>query len=81
MAFDPARGETVLFGGTSGSVYFGDTWTWDGSNWSSHAAAGPSARTGAQLVFDVAHNRLDMFGGYVVNTDGTTISQPDTWWM
>ena len=81
MAFDPARGETVLFGGTSGSVYFGDTWTWDGSNWSSHAAAGPSARTGAQLVFDVAHNRLVMFGGYVVNTDGTTISQPDTWWM
>ena len=35
MAFDPFRGETVLYGGfpDSGSAPMADTWTWDGANW------------------------------------------------
>jgi hypothetical protein len=35
MAFDVALGETVLFGGAAsdGVHNYGDTWTWDGSEW------------------------------------------------
>lgn len=36
LAFDPARGRVVLFGGRTGagaSQQLGDTWEWDGSNW------------------------------------------------
>jgi hypothetical protein len=32
MAWDGARGQIVMFGGDAGEV-FGDTWVWDGSNW------------------------------------------------
>ena len=32
VAYDAARGQVVLFGGT-GSIDLGDTWTWDGTDW------------------------------------------------
>ncbi|MGB9030442.1 MAG: kelch repeat-containing protein, partial [Acidobacteriaceae bacterium] len=36
MAFDGSTGQAVLFGGRNNFpfVYFTDTWTWDGTNWS-----------------------------------------------
>jgi hypothetical protein len=35
MAYDPGTGHIVLFGGATGTTNrtFGDTWTWDGTNW------------------------------------------------
>jgi plastocyanin len=35
MAYDIVRAEVVLFGGSSdgGNTYLGDTWTWDGVDW------------------------------------------------
>ena len=34
LAFDAARGRTVLFGGGNGAgATFDDTWEWDGSTW------------------------------------------------
>lgn len=33
MAYDPARQETVLFGGASLLGVYGDTWTYDGLTW------------------------------------------------
>src|ERR1700728_4007926 len=33
MAYDFSTGQLVLFGGLGGSGVFGDTWTWDGTNW------------------------------------------------
>ena len=33
MAFDAARSVVVLFGGDSDSELLGDTWEWDGSQW------------------------------------------------
>ena len=33
MVYDAARGETVLFGGWTGSNTLGDTWTFDGNEW------------------------------------------------
>ncbi len=34
MAYDAARGVTVLFGGRGCGIKCGDTWTWDGRQWS-----------------------------------------------
>jgi hypothetical protein len=36
MAYDPATGQLILFGGAinSGRKLFGDTWTWNGTTWS-----------------------------------------------
>ncbi len=33
MAYDPASGKVVLFGGFGGTSYLGDTWTFDGTTW------------------------------------------------
>ena len=34
MAYDPATGDAVLFGGVGSSgSYLGDTWTWNGTTW------------------------------------------------
>jgi hypothetical protein len=35
MAYDQATGQLALFGGAinSGTVAYGDTWTWDGTTW------------------------------------------------
>ena len=33
MAFDEARGNTVLFGGANQAIALSDTWTWNGSQW------------------------------------------------
>ena len=47
MAFDPATGDMVLFGGDDGS-YLADTWTWNGTNWTKLSpATSPPARSGA----------------------------------
>ena len=32
MAYDAARGEVVLFGGSDGTSILNDTWVWDGTN-------------------------------------------------
>src|SRR5688572_10134965 len=33
MAYDQARGQTLLFGGRAGGLSLGDTWLWDGCTW------------------------------------------------
>ncbi|MDR6880984.1 cadherin-like beta sandwich domain-containing protein [Bacillus sp. 3255] len=66
MAFDPATGKVLLFGGEGQSGVLGDTWLWDGlaAKWQqvTGLAASPSARGGAQLAFD--GEQLVLFGGY-----------------
>src|SRR5262245_2538816 len=47
MADDAARGQMVLFGGCceDGADYFGDTWTWNGTDWTHvHPAHAPPRR-------------------------------------
>ena len=43
MAYDDQRQQTVLFGGTSGSVAFNDTWEWNGEDWTQVADGGPES--------------------------------------
>ena len=63
MAWDPARGRLVLFGGTDG-VRRNDTWEWDGSAWSQKCnPCAPSARTFSALAYDVVRDTVVMYGG------------------
>jgi len=77
MAYDVARGRTVLFGGQQGVTELSDTWEWDGSRWTEIAVGGasPSPRDYHAMAYDVARSRVVLFGG---DLDGTT-DYDDTW--
>ena len=77
LAFDSARGQVVLFGGTDGA-YFNDTWVWDGTNWTQKSPENsPAARALAAMAFDAAHGEVVLFGGESqVNKSGVL---NDTW--
>ena len=75
MAFDPAVGKVVLFGGYDRGGYLDDTWTWDGFRWRPVAtSAAPPARAGAGMAYDGVTGQLVLFGGY----DGSA-HLGDTW--
>jgi hypothetical protein len=64
MAYD-ARSQVVLFGGYDENTYFGDTWTWDGTDWTKRTPAhSPSPRFGSGMAYDAARSQVVLFGGY-----------------
>jgi hypothetical protein len=76
MAFDPALGELVLFGGMNryGEPEYNDTWAWNGGDWTqiddntdggctSSCTGSPLARDTFAMADDGATNQLVMFGG------------------
>ncbi len=65
LAYDAASKQVVLFGGTTtGYVYFGDTWTYDGIGWTHKLpTTNPPARADSALVFDPDLGKVVMFGG------------------
>jgi hypothetical protein len=63
MAFDSARGRTVLFGGIVGGSATHDTWEWDGNFWTQIQDIGPPARSLTTLAFDSTRGRTVLFGG------------------
>ncbi|HEX4006090.1 MAG TPA: kelch repeat-containing protein [Acidobacteriaceae bacterium] len=73
MAYDPAQGQVVLFGGKAyfPSEYYiidvNDTWTWDGTTWTQAvpwgATGSPTARTGGSMAYDAALGQAVLFGG------------------
>ena len=68
----------LLFGGrdSAGNTYLNDTWIWNGTSWVlQNPATKPPARLGCTLVYDVARNRVVMFGG-VLSGD---VFAGDTW--
>jgi hypothetical protein len=88
LAFDPVRGNSVLFGGvwfvkrptgigTIPHVASG-TWIWDGTTWAlATPAVHPAARVYANMAFDVARSRVVLFGGCA--DTGCTNVLNDTW--
>ena len=66
MAYDSARGRTVLFGGSAsvGVNHPRDTWEWDGSAWTRMSISGPSERIGAAMAYDSVRGRTVLFGGF-----------------
>jgi cysteine-rich repeat protein len=66
LVWDRARGDVLLFGGTTHllSAILNETWLWDGARWRQVARdAAPTARTGAAIVYDAARERVLLFGG------------------
>lgn len=85
MAYDPVNRNTVLFGGEqgkpgTGGAVFGDTWIWNGANWSmQHPLLSPSPRWGAMMTYDAAHNRIVLYGGRPDSSTGPSIGLSETW--
>jgi hypothetical protein len=72
MAFDEARGVTVMQGGADGrSILEGSTWTFDGSRWTKVAdgASGPGQRVHHAMTYDSRRQRVVLFGGFGTGSD------------
>ncbi|MGC4119832.1 MAG: kelch repeat-containing protein [Myxococcales bacterium] len=77
LAYDAARGRSVLFGGTAGVAVAGDTWEWDGTSWAkAHPAVAPAARKTFGLAFAGAGGETVLFGGA---TSGGASVLGDVW--
>jgi hypothetical protein len=73
LVYDTFRQATVLFGGVQDipmmgttpatSHEQGDTWSWDGNNWTALNVKGPDARHGFGMAFDSARRLTTLFGG------------------
>lgn len=88
MAFDPTASRVLLFGGTSGPdakinvphLAFGDTWSWDGTEWTQVADTGPSARSAHALAWDDGRKCVVLFGGRPpATTERLGFPLNDTW--
>jgi galactose oxidase-like protein len=84
ITYDAARERVVLFGGDSGqgqqfSGGYGDTWTWDGANWSSApTGTSPPRRAWAAMAYDAAVGKSVLFGG-VSGPQATLMNDTWTW--
>lgn len=78
MAYDSARGVTVLFGGASanGSTMLNDTWEWDGSQWTERVTAvRPPAQRQHAMAYDAARRAVVLLCG----VDGQSARIGQTW--
>jgi hypothetical protein len=84
MAYDGVRQRVLLYGGLLGEVDnhgtlrgTGDTWEWDGSDWTQIEDAGPGDRQSHALAYDEARQRVVLFGG--AGSLFTDTMRRDTW--
>lgn len=66
MAYSPASGRVVLFGGTSGltrQALLADTWEFDGVTWAQRTSGNVPARSRHGMAWDTRLQRVVMFGG------------------
>jgi hypothetical protein len=83
LAFDGAAGNVVLFGGSPTApvgtgTAFGDTWTWDGVNWTQQfPPISPPARVWTEIAYDPLSRTVLLFGG--TNSPNGDNSFDDTW--
>jgi hypothetical protein len=75
LVYDSKRGLSVMFGGVANAGSVGDTWEWDGTNWTNPLPLrSPSARSRHGLAFASTRGVVVLFGG--VNSLGVL---GDTW--
>ncbi len=76
-AFDRARGQMVIFGGShqdNGGAY-NDTWTWNGTRWTKATPAiSPPQRYRHAMAYDPVRSVVVLFSGYY-----NGFVTPDTW--
>jgi len=73
MAYSPAAGAPVLFGGLD-TTSFGDTWTWDGADWVQQSTTGQPAVRSGQAMATGPNGDAVMFGGAAATLLGDTWS-------
>lgn len=80
MAFDQRRANCVLHGGFSTSVQqtLADTWTWNGTSWST-AASGPGSMRDQAMAYDHNRERVVLFGGLRIQSGGSSLDLAQTW--
>ena len=78
VALDPARQATLLFGGQGASGRLGDTWTWDGNEWTQASTSGPPPRFPSAIVYDAAREKVLLFSGHSV--DGNEFIDYEDFW-
>lgn len=86
MAYNSSNGTSLVWGGvstTGGTVYHGDTWLWDGTNWMQiptatvpFANATYAAAQLCDLVYDRLRDRFVLSSGIYT---GTLPTPSDTW--
>jgi hypothetical protein len=69
MTYDESRQRLVLFAGevktsTQDTELNGETWEWNGREWTQVADMGPSPRMGCAMAYDTLRHRVVLFGGY-----------------
>jgi len=83
MAYDPAIGKMVLYGGVSDGQVSDDTYTYDGTAWALQSpAATPPALSFASMAYDAALNEIVLFGGEILGStpsDQTWFYNGTTW--
>jgi hypothetical protein len=81
MVYDSARGVMVLFGGRTydpAGLPFGDTWEWDGDNWTQRFPAhSPAPRMQAQMAYDMARGVTVLFSGVCDGADSSDMWEWD----
>ena len=83
MSLDAASGNVVLFGGSPTApvgigTAFGDTWTWDGLNWTQQfPPLSPPARVWSSMVYIPETKTVLLFGG--TNSPNQENCFDDTW--
>jgi alpha-tubulin suppressor-like RCC1 family protein len=80
MAYDTARGVTVLFGGAGSEGVKGDTWEFDGTTWVDRTPADPNdsppPRCFHAMAYDMNRQVTVLFGGHDPND---LYLKADTW--
>jgi hypothetical protein len=78
MAYDPADGELILFGGGGNGTFYTDTWAWNGAAWVQQTvgSTAPDGRDGPSMAYDTANSRILLFGG----TMGSGVDNFDDTW-
>ncbi len=75
MAYDPATGNVVLFGGNDDAARSSDTWTWNGTTWTQQSpATSPPPAVRRVDGLRPGHRHVVLFGG-----QGNTTMLDDTW--
>ena len=84
MAFDGQQ--IVMFGGWdadfAGFVVYGDTWVWNGTNWTQKILAiNPPQRSDFGMTYDAARNRVVLFSGFDAGANDTWLwnGSTSTW--
>ncbi len=69
LAYDAARRRVVLFGGVDAAgAPVGDTWSYNGGDWSEVTSTpSPAPRSDTALAYDAARARVVLFGGETAN--------------